>query len=147
MADVPVEAGFDSVVPVKKSSRMRQVELKVMAGYSEPRTEPDRRRICDAGIGDIRNQIKDVVRGAGKDIAEVDSETMPGASRANGCKVVFRLVLSTVTRSDREFGNNPGTPCACVVAGNRIVSYCFSARPATLCICRVATPGCEEAPQ
>ena len=122
MADVPVEAGFDGVVPVKKSRRMRQVELKVMAGYSEPRTEAHRRRIRDARISDIRNQIKDVVRGARKDIAQVDSETMPGTFCANSCEVVLGLVLGTVTRSDREFGNNPGTPCACVVAGDRVVS-------------------------
>jgi hypothetical protein len=48
MADIPVQAGFDRVASVNKCRGVREVELEVMARYSEPRTEAHGSRIRDA---------------------------------------------------------------------------------------------------
>src|SRR4029453_5945282 len=111
MADVPVQPRFDAVILVKKRRGVRDIELEVMARYSESGTEADGSRIRHTTrIGDVWNQGKDIVRGSGEYVAEVDPETMPGARRSKGSEIVFRLVLSTVTCSDCEFGNDLRAP-------------------------------------
>src|ERR1051326_4044584 len=100
MANVPVQAGFDGVILVNKSRGMREVELEVVPRYSEPCTEAHGSGIRDARICHVRNQIKNIVRASRKDVAQVNPQTMSGALCANCSKVVFRLVLGTLTRSE-----------------------------------------------
>src|SRR5262249_31724186 len=80
MSDVPIEPRFNRVFIVDKSGGVREIELEVVTGYPESRSEAYCRRVCDSsGVGHVRNQVKYIVGRSGKQIAEVYTQTAPRA--------------------------------------------------------------------
>src|SRR5215510_14113298 len=102
MRDVPIQPSFDRVFIVDKSGGVREIELKVMTRYPESRSEAYCRRVCDSGVGHVRNQVKYVVCGSGKQIAKGYTETAPRAFPCNFAKVVLGLHFSAVTRTNSK---------------------------------------------
>ena len=102
MRDVPIKPRFDRVFIVDKSGGVREIELKVVTGFPESRTEAYCRRVCDSAVGHVWNQVKYVVCGSGKQIAEVYTQTAPRAFPGKFAKVVLGLLLSAVTRTNSK---------------------------------------------
>ena len=102
MRDVPIQARSNRVFIVDKSRGVREIEPKVVTRYPESRSEAYCRRVCDSAVGHIWNQVKYVVCGSGKQVAEVYTQTAPRAFPCNFAKVVLGLLFSAVTRTDSK---------------------------------------------
>src|SRR5205085_4794847 len=76
MPDVPVETRLNCMCSVNKRCRVRDIELEVITGYSKPCTKPHGCRVGYAGIGDVGDQVENVVRRSWKQISQVDTKAM-----------------------------------------------------------------------